>query len=1006
MSDNNENLGASSRFGTELQKQVTNEQRRANSAESGTVHRSTIVVLTTLNSNEKYSYMSADEQLHEKPIIGKIIDRLPALIERAAGPSADKNSAYYLLHPTNGVPTSIDERVKFGDSFAAVVSYTVNKAVSEMHGTLSLALFAAVDSSDLSDLAAEFGIHAIAIVPADNSGVFIKALTEQLEALQSVNVLSIDDTDGTLDREVIDYAALPGNPVTVVSGAVRTFITQSIGGEVIAAIPNNGEFNVKQNTINPAPVDLEEDFDNEDEVEDQQEDGEESPASGAELFGFKSETLTTEQMTEALEAVGYDCSEFAEDELRVSFETEQALYLSKEDAAEEESDEEESDDEEEEAEEEFDPCASLAQLLAEESFDRRALKVLVLSQELKVFKSDTEETLTAKLLENVEDATQQELFELVSTFVELLGEREIECPALTAAISSDDEDDSGDDSDEEESEEEDDEEEESEDDSEEAPVSDLTAVTDPLDYFQFAGGELEHHHRLAAVEAMGENVEGLNIIQVMKAFNRIQQQTNAIEITGLSINADADDAEDAGLEDQIRAILEANESGDDDDTAIEDLWTLLDCASDDQDSTMIDDIVASGTEESHANALQSAAETYGVDISEMSYEEGLLAFLAEFFSEGDAEEESEEEAEEESDEEAEEADDREGYEADTAENASSLLFLKDIDKSNPIGPMLSVDMAQALIVNFTLTDGRTYTDIEAELNDVNDVNYRIPFNVGAADKAAGSMHVPAGIIVDVIQRAGTSRFLADPKTFDVGSWAESLEQTLDAEIQNSIYEGRIPDGADPQEAGVVVGDFIDEDELEEAAELGIDPSQFDEMGTGDHLPIASLYNAHTRVRPVNDGDNYIVAHTTVLNVALPGFWGAESAEIVGRMIQAAVNRVISSIADRTDVKVYAAFTLEAAALLNNSNLFAAMSVLRDMERVQAYSAADAAAFTETDDVIETASALDDRDLPFTVLTSGIAQATFENGGDLTVLVPCFEEEAEYEDEAEDDGDDE
>jgi len=144
----------------------------------------------------------------------------------------------------------------------------------------------------------------------------------------------------------------------------------------------------------------------------------------------------------------------------------------------------------------------------------------------------------------------------------------------------------------------------------------------------------------------------------------------------------------------------------------------------------------------------------------------------------------------------------------------------------------------------------------------------------------------------------------------------------------------------------------------------------------------------------------------VLNVALPGFWGAESAEIVGRMIQAAVNRVISSIADRTDVKVYVAFTLEAAALLNNSNLFAAMSVLRDMERVQAYSAADAAAFTETDDVIETASALDDRDLPFTVLTSGIAQATFENGGDLTVLVPCFEEEAEYEDEAEDDGDDE
>lgn len=1004
MSDNN--LGASARFGTEVQQSIADNQRRAHSAESGQLNKCTIVVLTTLDANGRFSYMSADEQLHEKQIEGKVIDRLPNLLAHTAGVSTDPNSAAYILHPNNGVPTRIDERIKVGEGTAVIVSYTVNKAVSEMHGSLSLAMFGAVDA-DLFDSAAAYGIHAIAVLEENKAPDFIRALAQKVESLNTVNISSIDETEGALDEAVINFAELPGNPVTVLTGAVRTFIMQTISGEVFAAIPNNGEMNVKHNST-IAPVDLSEDFDEGDEVIDQQGSEEEQP-SGTDLFGYKAETLDTDQMSEALIALNYDVSEMDEDGIRESFETEQSIWLAKGDDAEDAEDEEEDSEEEDD----FDAVQYLASLLVNEELDRDGLKVLIRSQDLKVMKSDTVETLTAKLLELVEGATEQEMVELLTTFVGALQEREIECPNMLAAISDEDdsEEEDEEESDSEEEEDDSEEEEEEEDDAEEGDESSeedeeeddiqarIDAVTDPLDYFQFAGGSLTSEQRIAAVEAMGEKVEGLTIVQIMKAFQRIQSQVGELEIGGQD-----DDNEDSSDADQVRALLSQYDEGTVQHVA-ENLGILVDeCETVDD---MIEAILEGGSEDDYA-AVEAIAELHGVetdlDIGSMEWEEALMLVLPAFLDQDDVE--SYEEGDNAADVE-DEAEEEAAADSESESDNNNLKFLKSIDNTNSVGPMLSVEMDRTVVINFTLTDGSTYREIESELADIEGINYRFPHNLGKQGAAQGSMHVPAQTVIDILDRAGTTRFLADPKTFEVGPWAESLELTLAEELNNSLYAGRIAEGADPTEAGIVVGDFIDEDELAEAEELGhIDASQFEEL-RGDHLPISSLYNAHVRVRPVQVDNQYLALNTVVLNIAVPGFWGNLDAEKIQRLIQACVNRVINLADSVEGVKVYAAFTFESAALLNNESLFTALSAMRELDNdVQSYSAADAVNFDEAEDIIEAASALDDRDLPFTILASGLASATFENGGDLTVLVPCSSEEEVEDEEDEQEGDDE
>lgn len=1002
----NNNLGAASSFGSETQKQISDEQRRANSAESGRVNKCTIVVLTSLNAHGRFSYMSADEQLHEKQIEGKVMDRLPSLIERASGPSTDQNSAYYILHPNNGVPTRIDERIKVGEGDAVIVSYTVNKAVSEMHGSLSLALFSAGES-DLSDLAAEFGIHSISIVEESKAGTYIQALAAQVEALQTVNITSIDETDGALDKAVIDYSALPANPVTVLSGAVRTFIMQTISSEIVAAIPNNGELNVKQPT-NATPVNLSEDFDAEDEVVDQQEAGdEEEVATGTDLFGYKAETLSVEQMTEALEAIGYDLAAMNEDGIRESFETEQAIWLEKGEAGTSDEDAEDEEEEDDEETEEFDAVQFLASVLVAEELDRAGLKILVRTQDLKVMKSDTVETLTAKLLELVEGATEEEMIETLNTFVGALQEHEIACPNMVAALSSDEEDEDdaeedGEEEDEDDSEEEEDEDSEEDEESEEEEETDevqdqIDAVTDPLDYFQFTGGVLTAEQRAAAIEAMGEDASAMSIVQVMKAFTRIQSQTSPI--------AADDEADVTSNEDELRALLSQYDEATVQHVA-ESLGILVDeCETVDD---MIEAIINGGSEDDFA-AVEEIATNYGIDLSEVAdgedldFVDALLAVLPAFLNDDEVAEQDEDEEEDAEESEDEEDGEEEDADVETASENDHLKFVKTVDTTNRVGPMLTVDMDQTLIINFTLTDGDTYAPIESELSDINGFNYRYPFNLGKAGKAPGAMHLPAQSLLDIIERTSTTRFMADPKTFDVAAWAESLEQTLEDEISSALYAGRIEEGMDPSEAGLVVGDFIDEEEMQQASELGyIDEDQYAEM-QGDHLPIASLYNAKSRVRPVQVDTAHVALHTTVMNVAVPGFWGDSD---VSLLVQAAVNRVIALAGTVEGIKVYAGFTLESAALLNNDRLFDALTALRTMEGVQSYSAADAANFDDAEDVIEVASALDTRDLPLSILSGGLAAATFDNGGDLTVLVQCSPEDEESEDEDGEDGDDE
>ncbi|QYW04652.1 hypothetical protein pEaSNUABM14_00327 [Erwinia phage pEa_SNUABM_14] len=1001
MSENNQS--GATRFGTEVQAGIAEAQRRANSAESGKLNKCTIIVLTSIDANQRYSYLSADEQLREELVRGKVINRLPDLLERAGGnTAADNNSAFHILHPNNGVPTSIDARIKVGEGNAVILSYTVNKAVTEMHGSLSLALFAS-GAEDLNDLAADFGIHAIAIVEESKAAEFIKGLEAQVEALNIVNLTSIDDSNDSLDLPVIDFAALAGNPTTVLTGAVRTFIMQSISGEVFAAIPNNGELNVKNDNV-AQPADLEEDFDNNDEIVDQN--GGEGEVTGEELLGYKAENLSLDQMRSALEAINYDLSEMTEEAIREAFETEQNLYLGggDDESSEEEEDEDatdvDSDEEEEEEDEEFDAPAYLAQALAAENFSRSDLKLLVKSQDLKVMKNDTPETLVQKLLDLVQDASSDEVFELITVFVELLDEHGVECDALRATIAEDesdedeeedgedeDADEDGDDEEEEDEEESDEDESETESDDEPATLFSASDVTDPLDYFQFEGGDLTHEQRAAAVQAMGSSTVGLNIVQVMKAFNQIRSQSNAIDIA-------ADEA-DSALYDMLTALPYATllsfaqeiELDVDGEESAEDLVTLLM-----DESTADSDTL---------KALAYVFETYGGlgveadDILLMDWHEALALVIPVYASSDEVESDAEE-------------DEDEDVIADEDSSNANLKFLKSVDVNNPVGPMLEVDMDRTLVINYTFTDGNTYRDVQDELADIGGVNYRFPFNLGKAGKAnkssaPGSLIAPAEHLIAMLDRAGTTRFLADPNTFDVGVWAESLERMLNAEIANNLYAGRIEDGADPQQAGIVVGDFIDEDEQAEVADLGLLDEDELEAYTGDHLPIASLYNAQARVRPVNVDSSYVALSTVVLNVAVPGFWCDSD---VGRLVQACVNRVISLAESVEGIKVYAGFTLESAALLNNGRLYEVVGALREMDGVQSYSAADAANFSEAEDIIEVASSIDDRDLPFTVLASGLSGATFENGGDLTVLVPCSvfdeEEDESEEDESEED----
>ncbi|QZE56859.1 hypothetical protein pEaSNUABM40_00327 [Erwinia phage pEa_SNUABM_40] len=1007
----NNNLGGAAAFGSETQKHLSEQQRRASSSESGHVNKCTIVVLTSLNAHNRFSWMTADEQLKEKQIEGKVLDRLPKLIERATGPSTDTNSAYFILHPNNGVPTRIDERIKVGEGDAVIVSYTVNKAVSEMHGSLSLALFSAGET-DLADLASEYGIHTISIVEESKAGPFIKALAAQVEALQTVNISSIDETDGAFEKAVIDYSVLPGNPVTVLTGAVRTFIMQTISGEVFAAIPNNGELNVKQPTTAPI-VDLSEDFDEGDEIIDQNEGDNDGEATGTDLLGYKAETLTIEQMVEALEALEYDVSAMSEEGIRESFLTEQELWLSNNDQSatddeeEEDGEEVDGDAEDEEAEEdseeeEFDAVQFLASVLVAEELDRDGLKVLIRTQDLKVMKSDTVETLTAKLLELVEGATEEEMVETLNTFVAALQERGIDCPNMLAALSSDEEDEEEEvDGESEEEEEEDSSESADEEEDEDDIQAQIDAVTDPLDYFAFAGGMLDAEQRSAAVAAMGEDTTNMTIVQVMKAFTRIQSQTNTLDIEA---EAHDEDAEDASNVDTLTELL-----GQYDEDTVEHVAGALgiDTAGCENVDEVIAAIADGGSEEDFA-VIEALATDLGVDLSEVAdgdqldYVDAVLAVLPVYFEDSD---EDDTEQEEESDEEVEDEGDNEHEQAAEGDDANdSMKFVTDVDTENSVGPMLSVDMDQTLIINYTLTDGDTYSAIESELADIEGVNYRFPFNLGKAGKAQGSMHLPAQSLLEICERVKTTRFLADPRSFDVAVWSSSLEQTLEQEIRAALYAGRIEEGMDPSEAGIVVGDFIDDEEMREAMELGhIDPSQYDEL-QGERLPIESLYSARTRVRPVQVDTAHVALHTTVLNIALPGFWGDQS---VARMMQGAVNRVIAQAQSTEGIKVYAGFTMESAALVNNDRLFEALETLRSFDGVQSYSAADAANFDDAEDVIEVASALDTRDLPLSVLSGGLAAATFDNGGDLTILIPCsVEEEDELDEEAEDEGDDE
>lgn len=632
-----------------------------------------------------------------------------------------------------------------------------------------------------------------------------------------------------------------------------------------------------------------------------------------------------------------------------------------EEEEEEESDEEDISEEDEAEGEDFSAVDHLAQVIDQDQLDRSKLKSLVFILGGKVFKSDSEQDLTVKALELVESMGYDEYFNFL---VEANGR--IELPSAADWIMGE------------------------------------SQEVEPTSLFSIPVDQLSDEERRTALSAAGHDVTDMSVIAVAKLFNTVRTEY-------------VDESDDQKT--YLFNILS--------NASVEDLTTIADLLGlEYSDTTDLVSEIIDADHEGIIENLNSALANYGYEPEEDDEDLDRLSLLTVFVrayfddSLNDAQDENlddaeEEEEEEEAEEGADFIDDVSdqiaqasgavnnnplnitGIEEGDDHSLDSTKFLIEAEKS-PAGTLMSVDMPQSLIINFTLTDRATFED-NKELANIDNVNYLFPFNKPKSeDKAPGSMWHPAATMIETMTSAATSRFLVDRSAFDVEKFSQQLNSMFASELDASLYDGMLPAGSDPKVTGVKTGDFLDEDTLDDS---DIDASYWEDF-EGESMPMYSLINGHITSRPVTIEDRNSVLCLGVLNLSLPGVWSTSS-KMLPKLIDSAVNAVKLLVVEGSELNVYVGFTLSAGSMIVDQTLSEAVDHLRGFDELYAYTSADAQLFVDNEDVLELASSLDNTDrLPLEVLSSQFAHRTFENGGDLTILIPCFDTESEDEEDEE------
>lgn len=1003
-------MSSTQQFGTAPHAATVNAQNIANGSSN---EKSTVVVVLcpTVNGNQILR-AEPNGNVVQTVATGKAMNRITDLLAMAGNDQPILN----LLGPTGGANAGIDERCKLKDSASVIIRYTVNGSTKRLAGMLSESLLkvaelAANDNTTLDSFASRFGVHAIAVTSEANSARVVEALAAQMEKFEGNEMNFVPVLKATVDQmnaPVLDWTEARPDSV-VLAGAALSFVVRSEKNRVNFLIKS-----IKGDKVtNPLDV-------------------------------FKRENQTSVSVDEkmaALEAIGYDLTAMPDHEIAVSYEQERKDFLSgagdavSEDETEEEEGEGESLDleetEDDEEAEVFNASETVAVILLGANLDRSQLKKLVFMLGGKVLVADTEETLTAKILELVEDQDYDENWNFVMAANERLGgvsgfaeyiysqseavedgsvEEEEEESEYDSETESEDETESS------EEEEEDGDDEESEDDSEEEDEEDEAEFDAPSEFLSLItrDGEIEIDEDLRPVLRIIARSEALN----QKTYKNDTAENIAERIIGiLSLGTTAEE-----FENMIRTwgatpvVADAYPE-----------WAEYEVNPVDYSELFMFE----GAQLDHEQRI-AALESVGVETEGLGRVAALKAFdefrLNNFEQddseldselEGDVEDDEDQDNEtesefdgEDSETEEEEEDEGEGDEANfdsesdfdpesADEQAGDDAFIAE-SSTNNLGTFLRVRQEQTLLVNFCMTDRQTFEGISDELKDQNGIDYRVPFNM--TEDAEGSMYLPLTVISDVLAGSSALPFMSDRKTFNVESYAEKLSNTLRSQIDALLYEGRLDATQDPYESGLVLGDFI-EDENDFGDDEDLSPDYLNEMA-GDHVPMASLYNAHVAVRPVTVETDSTVLNTAVLNIALPCIWSLDKKKIAA-LVKSAYNRVISHLGE-TDTKVYVGFTLNSGSLVSNENLRNVLKAVSDMANddvtVSSYSVNDVNRINESDDILEAAHSIGTENLPLTLLCSGVAGAAFANGGDLVVLLSGFDDsdsdESDEEDESE------
>lgn len=938
---------AAGRFGTEGQAMAILSQQRRESAD--TVTKSDVIVVcspTNLSTKEVMSLSADGQDLHTSSLDYPVLNRMFELLKALNVDSQLLN----IFGPHSGVPCAIADRVAVDKSDVKIVTHTVNKNSTDLWGMFSAAL---TNVRDIDQVFARFGVHALMIVDQSKSHDVVTAIVGQYtKSVKSLAELS-SVNDSTLDSETLDVTKLPGNPYVVMCATNRTFIIQNERGILY--------------TLSDEETQM--------------------------------QNVPFEKVIELLQLEGVATANRSEADLRALY---QDIVSQKADAQGETSEEgPDLDLDAEDEEDEEDAPTTLGELLTAFDLPRHCYRALAFSLSIVVLKKDE----VADIINKIEDHAVESDLDVVSlleTFVPMIEDRQTDAQpvidylsALSEADeeeedeedSSDeddgaegddepDEDDESDDESDDDSDEEDEEDEESEDedegemefDEEDEDEEDVESL------FERPGTELTNDERTVALAVIGEDVSGLNTVQVLRKYNEVRSQ---VLLAAQSTEQELTDAEEE---------FEADEDGDDDES--------------DNDIELSDQLGAMSEE-----ALVYLANHLGVQAGE---EDGI-DYLADVIIEnltfesmvtlgqtlGLAEEDLT----------AEDEDDQHAvvmYILDNldvadleADDDSDAAFIE-AESESTLGSLLQIKSSGALVINFVLVEDRDTLQHLDELAEYQGVNYRFPFNLGN-NGAVGAMIEPADRMIEALESVQQSTALIERDRFNSRDYARRLTSLLNEQIQATLYGDRVEDGLDPRSYGPIVGDFEadDEDGEDLNAQYGLE---------GLMIPIADLYNAHVQSKPLFDTAVRTMLTTGVLNVAIPGFWAISKVEAAGSMIEKAVNAVQSLVAEKTDLEVYAAFTFTQGSVLTSDLMFNAFTTLRNTEGAMHFTSEEAQMFDTTPNVLEVADAIGRPNLPLTLLSGGAATSCFDLGGDNTIVIPCFE--VDYDDVEEDEEEDE